>query len=52
MYGVTLAFSLFLVRQDYSDAQRTTEREANDVEGLYRLAIQKLRDNEATLRGC
>jgi hypothetical protein len=40
LYGVTLGFSLFLVRQDYSDAQRTANREASDVEGLYRLAKQ------------
>ncbi len=40
MYGVTLAFSLFLVAQAFATAQRTTENEAGDVEALYRLAEQ------------
>ncbi len=38
MYGVTLAFSLFFARQELTDAQTTTEREAASLEGLYQLA--------------
>ena len=38
MFGVTLGFSLLLVWQQYEAAQQTAEREAGDVEELYRLA--------------
>lgn len=40
MYGVILAFSLFLTWQQFSTAQQTTISEASEVEELYRLAGQ------------
>ena len=38
MFGVSLAFSLFLTASAFNDAQRTVEREAGSVESIYRLA--------------
>jgi Protein of unknown function (DUF4239) len=38
MFGVTIGFSLFLVWQQYDEAQKTAEREAAHVEALYQLA--------------
>lgn len=40
MFGVSLAFALFLVSEEFADAQRTVEREAGSVESIYRLAGQ------------
>ncbi len=40
MYGVTLAFSLYLGRQEVSEVKETAEREAGSLEGLYQLAEQ------------
>lgn len=40
MYGVTLAFSLFLTWQQFSTAQSTTTSEASKLEEIYRLAGQ------------
>lgn len=40
MYGVILAFSLFLTWQQFSAAQQATISEASEVEELYRLAGQ------------
>ena len=37
MYGVTLAFSLFLTWQQFSDAQSTSRSEANRVEEIHQL---------------
>ncbi|CAA9412469.1 MAG: hypothetical protein AVDCRST_MAG78-471, partial [uncultured Rubrobacteraceae bacterium] len=38
MFGVSVAFSLFLVSSEFGEAQRTTQREAGSVESIYRLA--------------
>jgi hypothetical protein len=38
MFGVSLAFSLFLTASAFSAAQSTVEREAGSVESIYRLA--------------
>jgi hypothetical protein len=38
MFGVTIGFSLFLVWQQYDEAQKIAEREAAHVEALYQLA--------------
>lgn len=38
VFGVSLAFSLFLVSNEFSEAQRTAQREAGSVESIYRLA--------------
>lgn len=38
MFGVTIGFSLFLVWQQYDEAQKMAEREAAHVEALYQLA--------------
>ncbi len=40
MYGVTLAFSLFLVWEAFSTAQRTTESEAGNLERIYHVAYR------------
>ncbi len=40
MFGVSLAFSLFLASSAFSEAQRTVAREAGSVESIYRLAGQ------------
>ena len=37
MYGVTLAFSLFLTWQQFAEAQRTSLSEANRVEEIHQL---------------
>lgn len=38
IFGVTLAFSLYLGRQEVDEVQQTTEREAASLQGLYEVA--------------
>ena len=40
IYGVTIAFTVFLVWEQLDTAQATTQREASDVEVIYALAEQ------------
>jgi hypothetical protein len=40
MFGVSLAFSLFLVSSSFRDAQRTVESEVGNLEDIYRVAGQ------------
>jgi hypothetical protein len=38
LYGITLAFSLYLGNQEANDARETVEREAGNVEGIFEIA--------------
>jgi Flp pilus assembly protein TadB len=40
LYGITLAFSLYLANQEANEARETVEREAGSLEGLYEIARQ------------
>jgi len=40
IFGITLAFSLYIGRQEVDEVQQTTEREAGGLENLYQLADQ------------
>ena len=40
IYGVTIAFTVFLVWEQLDTAQATTQHEASDLEAIYRLAEQ------------
>jgi hypothetical protein len=40
LYGITLAFSLYLANQEASEARETVEREAGSLEGLFEIAEQ------------
>ena len=40
LYGITLAFSLYLANQEANEARETVEREAGSLEGLYEIAQQ------------
>ncbi len=40
VYGVTVDFAILLVWQQLGEAEATTQREASNVEALYRLAEQ------------
>lgn len=40
LYGITLAFSLYLANQEASEARETVEREAGSLEGLFIIAQQ------------
>lgn len=38
LYGITLAFSLYLANQEVSEARQTVEREAASLEGIFEIA--------------
>ena len=40
LYGITLAFSLYLGNQELSEARETVEREAGSLEGMFEVAGQ------------
>lgn len=40
LYGITLAFSLYLANQEASEARETVEREAGSLEGIFEIAEQ------------
>lgn len=40
LYGITLAFSLYLANQEVSEARGTVEREAGSLEGIFEIAEQ------------
>jgi hypothetical protein len=40
LYGITLAFSLYLANQDASEARQTVEKEAGSLEGIFEIAQQ------------
>ncbi len=40
LYGITLAFSLYLANQETNEARETVEREAGGLEGLFMIAEQ------------
>lgn len=40
LYGITLAFSLYLANQEASEASETVEREAGSLEGIFEIAEQ------------
>jgi Protein of unknown function (DUF4239) len=40
LYGITLAFSLYLANQEVSEARETVEREAGNLEGMFVIAQQ------------
>jgi hypothetical protein len=40
LYGITLAFSLYLGNQEANEARETVEREAGSLEGLFEIAEQ------------
>ncbi len=40
LYGITLAFSLYLGNQEANEARETVEREAGSLEGLFEIAQQ------------
>jgi hypothetical protein len=40
LYGITLAFSLYLANQEANEARETVEREAGGLEGLFEIAQQ------------
>lgn len=40
LYGITLAFSLYLGNQDFSEARQTVEREAGSLEEMFEIAEQ------------
>ena len=40
LYGITLAFSLYLTNQEVSEARETVEREATSLEGIFMIAEQ------------
>ena len=40
LYGITLAFSLYMGNQEASEARETVEREAGSLEGLFEIAEQ------------
>jgi hypothetical protein len=40
LYGITLAFSLYLANQEASEARETVEREAGSLEGISEIAEQ------------
>ena len=40
LYGITLAFSLYLTNQEVSEARETVEREAGNLEGIFEIAQQ------------
>ena len=40
IYGITLAFSLYLANQEVSEARETVEREAGNLEGIFEIAQQ------------
>lgn len=40
LYGITLAFSLYLASQEASEASETVEREAGSLEGIFEIAEQ------------
>lgn len=44
LYGITLAFSLYLGNQEASDARETVEREAGSLEGIAEIAQQLPQD--------
>ena len=40
LYGITLAFSLYLGNQEANEARETVEREAGSLEGIFEIAEQ------------
>jgi hypothetical protein len=50
-YGLILGFSLVMLREQNYDTQKTTEQEANEVKGLYRLAEQLPESNREQIQG-
>lgn len=40
LYGITLAFSLYLANQEVSEARESIEREAGNLEGMFEIAQQ------------
>ncbi len=40
LYGITLAFSLYLANQEANEARETVEKEAGSVEGIFEIAEQ------------
>jgi len=40
LYGITLAFSLYLANQEANEARETAEKEAGSLEGMYEIAEQ------------
>jgi hypothetical protein len=40
LYGITLAFSLYLANQEVSEARETVQREAGNLEGIFEIAQQ------------
>jgi hypothetical protein len=40
LYGITLAFSLYLANQETNEARETVEREAGSLEGMFEIAEQ------------
>jgi hypothetical protein len=50
VFGVAVAFAVFLVWEQLLMAQETTQREAGDVEALYRLATQLPEPNRDQLQ--
>ena len=40
LYGITLAFSLYLANQEANEARETVEREAGSLEGMFEIAEQ------------
>ncbi len=40
LYGITLAFSLYLANQEANEARETVEREAGSLEGMFEIAQQ------------
>lgn len=40
LYGITLAFSLYLANQEASESRETVEREAGNLEGVFEIAEQ------------
>ncbi len=40
LYGITLAFSLYLANQEANEARETVEKEAGGLEGLVEIAGQ------------
>jgi hypothetical protein len=51
MFGVLVGFSSFLELGEYRDAQQTVQREADDVERVYKLAEQLPEPKRDQIRG-
>ena len=51
VYGVTIAFTIFLVWEHLDTAQATTQHEASDLEAIYRLAEQLPESDRAQVQG-